>query len=75
MNLLIDACMLFGILKVPALMRRYVTQTKPGVTGQIFRLVVIQQITRGLSRGLSGGRAAHAAANAGPAARVGWPTR
>jgi hypothetical protein len=75
MNLLIVACMLFGILKVPALMRRYVTQTKPGVTGQIFRLVVIQQITRGLSRGLSGGRAAHAAANAGPAARVGWPTR
>jgi hypothetical protein len=54
MNLLIVACMLFGILKVPGLMRRYVTQTKPGITGQIFKLVVIQQITRGLSKGLSG---------------------
>lgn len=75
MNLLIVACMLFGILKVPGLMRRYVTQTRPGITGQIFRLVVIQQITRGLSKGFSGGRTARAASTARPTARVGWPTR
>lgn len=75
MNLLIVACMLFGILKVPGLMRRYVTQTRPGITGQIFRLVVIQQITRGLSKGFSGGRTARATSTARPTARVGWPTR
>jgi hypothetical protein len=75
MNLLIVACMLVGILKVPGLMRRYVTQTRPGITGQIFRLVVIQQITRGLSKGFSGGRTARAASTARPAAKVGWPTR
>jgi hypothetical protein len=75
MNLLIVACMLVEILKVPGLMRRYVTQTKPGITGQIFRLVVIQQITRGLSKGFSGGRTARAASTARPAAKVGWPTK
>lgn len=74
MNLLIVACMLFAILKVPGLMRRYVTQTKPGITGQIFKLVVIQQVTRGLSKGFGGGRTARAATTARPAARVGWPT-
>jgi hypothetical protein len=78
MNLLVVACLLFGILKVPGLMGRYVTQTRPGMGGQIFRLVVIQQITRGLSKGLRGGRTAHVAratSTARPAARAGWPTR
>ena len=91
LNLLIVVCMLFGILKVPGLMRRYVTQTRPGVSGQIFRLVIIQQITRGLSRGLGAGRSARTASAARPAARAGagarpgsgsgsgsgsgWPTR
>ncbi|MDT5024708.1 MAG: hypothetical protein QOE61_1134, partial [Micromonosporaceae bacterium] len=48
--------------------------TKPGITGQIFKLVVIQQVTRGLSKGFRGGRTARAASTARPAARVGWPT-
>ncbi|MGI5185506.1 conjugal transfer protein TrbL family protein [Dactylosporangium sp. CA-152071] len=74
-NLLIVACLLFAILKVPGLMRRYVTQTKPGITGQIFKLVVIQQVTRGLSKGFGGGRTARAASTARPAAKVGWPTK
>jgi hypothetical protein len=59
----------------PGLIRRYVTQTKPGITGQIFKLVVIQQITRGLSKGFSGGRTARTASTARAAAKVGWPTK
>jgi hypothetical protein len=82
MNLLIVACLLFGILKVPGLMRRFVTQTKPGVSGQIFRLVVIQQLTRGLSRAFGGVSSAHRATTAGKHATTAgqtvadppWPT-
>ena len=74
MNLLIVSCLLFGILKIPGLMRQYVTQTKPGIAGQSFKLVVIQQVTRGLSKGFGGARTAHAATTARPTAKVGWPT-
>jgi hypothetical protein len=75
MNLLVVACMLFGILKVPGLMRRYVTQARPGVSGQIFRLVVIQQLTRGLSRAFGGASSARRATTAGRAvADPPWPT-
>jgi hypothetical protein len=50
MNLLIVVCLLLGILKIPGLMRRYITQTRPSLTGQIVRVVVIQQLTRGVTR-------------------------
>jgi hypothetical protein len=50
LNLLIVVCLLWGVIKIPSLMRRFVTQTKSGVGGQIFRIVVMQQLTRGLSR-------------------------
>jgi hypothetical protein len=76
MNLLVVACLLLGIVKIPGLMRRFVTQTKPGVGGQIFRLVVIQQLTRGLSKAF-GARASTArrgtSANA-TVADAAWPT-
>ncbi len=42
---------------------------------QIFKLVVIQQVTRGLSKGFGGGRTARAATTVKPAAKVGWPTK
>jgi hypothetical protein len=77
LNLLIVVCLLYAVLKVPGLMRRYVTASRPSVGGQIFKLVVIQQLTRGISKGFSGGRTTRAASTARPTARVGsgWPTR
>jgi hypothetical protein len=78
MNLLIVVGLLFGVLKVPGLMRRYVTQSRPGVSGQIFRLVIIQQITRGLSKAFGAGRSARVASTRAPrptpAPGGGWPT-
>src|SRR6266545_707354 len=78
MNLLIVVCLLWGVIKVPALMRRYITQTRPSAMGMILRVVLVQQLTRGISRAFSSGRgAARAASVARPAARAasGWPTR
>jgi hypothetical protein len=78
MNLLIVVCLLWGIIKVPGLMRRYVTQTRPSAMGMILRVVLVQQLTRGISRVFSSGRgAARAVPAARPAARAasGWPTR
>jgi hypothetical protein len=80
MNLLIVLCMLLGVLKVPSLMRRYITKGSPSQVGTILRVVLIQQVTRGLSRGGKGARgAAGATRTPRPApARPGggaWPTR
>jgi len=82
MNLLIVVCLLWGILKIPGLMRRYVTQSRPSTMGMIFRVVLVQQLTRGLSRALGSGRGATRAVPVGRgsargAARgvSGWPTR
>jgi len=78
MNLLIVVCLLWGVIKVPALMRRYITQTRPSAMGMILRVVLVQQLTRGISRAFSSGRgAARAVPAARPAARAasGWPTR
>jgi hypothetical protein len=82
MNLLIVVCMLWEVIKIPALMRRYITQNRPSTMGMILRVVVVQQLTRGLSRAVSSGRGA---ARAVPVARTasggasraasGWPTR
>ncbi|WP_203706103.1 conjugal transfer protein TrbL family protein [Asanoa iriomotensis] len=66
MNLLIVLCLLWAILRVPSMMRRYVTKSSPSQAGTILRVVLIQQLTRGLSRVASGGRAA---AGAGAARR------
>lgn len=78
MNLLIVVCMLWGILKIPGLMRRWVTQSRPSAIGMIFRVVLIQQLTRGISNAFGPSRtAARPAAAGGRAARgpSGWPTR
>ncbi len=91
MNLLIVVCMLWGVLKIPGLMRRYITQNRPSAMGMIVRVVLVQQLTRGLSRAFSSGRGAAPIARgasrgsrAAPAARgasggsgaaSGWPTR
>jgi hypothetical protein len=58
MNLLIVVCLLWGVVKIPSLMRRYITQTRPSAMGMIVRVVLTQQLTRGISRALGGVRGA-----------------
>jgi hypothetical protein len=55
MNLLIVLCLLWAILKIPSIMRRYVTKSSPSQAGMILRVVLIQQLTRGLSRAFGRG--------------------
>jgi hypothetical protein len=85
MNLLIVLCLLWAILKIPSMMRRYVTKSSPSQAGMILRVVLIQQLTRGLSRAVSrgggalrGGGAVRGAPGGGPGAGRGtdppWPT-
>lgn len=77
MNLLIVVCMLFGVLKVPGLMRRYITKSSPSQVGTILRVVLIQQVTRGLFRG-KGTRAVAGAASRTPRPTPtpgGWPVK
>ncbi|WP_426502839.1 hypothetical protein ACPPVO_35075 [Dactylosporangium sp. McL0621] len=81
-NLLIVLCLLWGIVKIPGLMRRYVTQSRPSAVGTVLRVVLVQQLTRGISRVLRRarrplrptGRAAGGEAGAGGANRP-WPVR
>ena len=77
MNLLVVTCLLWGVIKIPALMRRYVTQGRPSTAGMIARVVVVQQFTRGLGNGARFGRGPSRAAAAASGARAssGWPTR
>jgi hypothetical protein len=82
MNLLIVVCLLWGIVKVPALMRRYVTQSRPSSMGMIFRVVLVQQLTRGISRVLGSGRGGARVAGGRGASGTGsatasrpWPVR
>jgi hypothetical protein len=79
MNLLIVVCLLLGVIKIPKLMSRYITQSKPSAVGTILRVVLIQQITQGLRRGLNVGRGTRPARGAGgagsAAANRPWPVR
>jgi hypothetical protein len=82
MNLFIVVCLVWAVIKVPGLVRRHITQSRPSPVGTILRVVVVQQLTRGLSRALNAGRGAARAAPAGrsgvgTASRTasGWPTR
>jgi hypothetical protein len=77
MKLLIVLCLLWSILKIPALMRRYVTKSSPSQVGTIVRVMLVQQLTRGLSRAAGAGRAGRTAAAAssrgpGTGARCAW---
>ena len=81
MNLLIVVCLLWGVLKIPALMRHYITQNRPGTMGVILRVVLVQQISRGLSRAFSASRGgarvvpmARSGARGASRAASGWPT-
>jgi len=84
MKLLVVLCLLWSILKVPAMMRRYVSKSSPSPVGTIVRVMLVQQLTRGLSRAVGRGGAARTAAAAGRAPGGGpaagradrpWPTR
>lgn len=55
-NLFIVACLLWATVRIPSLARRYVTGGRPSPAASIVRIVVVQQIARGLIRG-AGGRA------------------
>ncbi len=79
-NLLVVVCLLWATLKIPSMMRRYVTKSSPSQAGTILRVVLIQQLTKGLSRVFSGtrgaariGRAAGGGAGAGRGANAPWP--
>jgi hypothetical protein len=58
-NLFLVACLLWVTVRIPGLVRRYVTTggQRHNIGGYIFRLVVVQQLTRGLAgriRGIGG---------------------
>lgn len=77
LNLLIVLCLLWGIVKIPALMRRYVTQSRPSAVGTILRVVLVQQLTRVVPHVLGSARGARKFHSTAPTARsrAGWPTR
>jgi hypothetical protein len=73
-NLLIVACLLWITIKIPSLMRKYVTQSAGGrnAAGMFLRMLVIQQLTgiirlplKGIGTALTGRRAATRAAMGG----------
>ncbi|GAA0475708.1 hypothetical protein Aca07nite_84690 [Actinoplanes capillaceus] len=73
-NLLIIACLLWITIRIPGLMRRYVTQSAGGrnAAGMFLRMLVIQQLTsmirlplKGIGAALTGRRAAARAAMGG----------
>ncbi|MEV4210110.1 hypothetical protein [Micromonospora sp. NPDC049662] len=73
-NLFIICCLLLAVVKIPALMRRYVTGGQSNnVVGTFIRVAIVQQVSRALTGGLRrGGRQASrsaarvAAGQAGP---------
>jgi hypothetical protein len=56
-NMFIVIVLLWTTVKIPGLVRRYVTQggRNPNFLGMIIRVVVVQQLTRGLGRGVGRG--------------------
>ena len=70
LNLFIVACLLWATVKIPGLLRRYVSGGggNTNMIGAFLRVVVVQQLTRGLGTALRGRRIA-AAASAGAAGR------
>lgn len=80
MNLFIVLCMLWAVIKIPGLMRRYITKTPPSQAGTILRVVLIQQLTSAIRGGLSRGRGpgrtggARMPGSPHPSGGAGWPT-
>jgi len=54
-NLFIVACLLWTVVRIPALARRYVTGGRPSTAATVVRVLVVQAVTRGLTRGLGRG--------------------
>jgi len=80
MNLFVVVCLLWGVVKIPGLMSRYVTQSRPNPMGTVLRVVVVQQLTRGLSKVLGSrhgrllaGRGTARGANGGGGTVRPWP--
>ncbi|WP_191843983.1 conjugal transfer protein TrbL family protein [Catellatospora chokoriensis] len=76
MNLLIVVCILLGVVKIPALMKRYVLRSGSG-SGRVIGFLILQQATRVVTGRLPGlGRrtvAAGAGRRVGPDTAGGWP--
>ena len=49
-NLMIVTCMLWATVRIPALARRYVTHARPAPGANLVRVLLVQQLTRGLTR-------------------------
>jgi hypothetical protein len=75
MSLLIVLCLLAGVTRIPALMRRYITQSRPSALGTVLRVVLVQQITQRLRRTVAGRPATGAGRRPGTARPTGWPVR
>ena len=65
-NLFIVACLLWTVVRIPALARRYVTGGRPSTVATVVRVLLVQYVTRGLMRGTArgGGRLLGRAARA-----------
>ncbi len=75
-NLFLVACLLWIVVRIPGLIRRYVTRGGGHtVGGYVLRVLVIQRLTGGLSRALGGRTGAGRGRGPSGAARGGWPTR
>jgi hypothetical protein len=87
-NLLLVVCLLWAVVKIPALLRRYVTRGQStNVVATVMRVAVVQQVSRVLTGGLwRGGRTGRVAAGVaaarasavgvpGPGARIPRPAR
>lgn len=78
LNLLIVVCLLWGVIKIPGLMRRYITQSKPSALATVLRVVLIHQVTQRLRRSLHGpARSGTAPIRPHPSTPrpAGWPVR
>ncbi|GGL12578.1 conjugal transfer protein TrbL family protein [Mangrovihabitans endophyticus] len=74
MTLLIVLCLLWAILKIPSMMRRYVTRSSPSPVATMVRVLLVQQLTRGVRRGIGRAGAARTAAGRGPGRQdLPWP--
>ena len=67
LNLFIVVCLLWAVVKIPGLMRRYVTKAGGGGGASIGRFVILQQLTRTLTRTIT---KVPVRAPAGPAGRA-----
>ena len=74
LNLFIVACLLWVVVRIPGLIRRYVTHGGGhSVGGSMLRVLVVQQLTRGAVRGLTGPRGGYSGSGGAGGARSAAP--